>query len=154
LKRICYLKIAENDTVETLIFYGVSMTWEVEDIVEHLVEKIDQKRKRNNRKIRENHENEEVQQVNPVNETVSDVVVVPVREDVESEDERIVMEELNENVHTVRSRLFSEIKHLIKFVLQKRRFDGYTSKTDKERLYMVAEYIREKQRNHEATNRT
>ena len=80
--------------------------------------------------------------MNPISESV----VVPAELHIESDDEKLVMAELNENVHTVRGRLFSEIKHLKKFIPQKRRFDGYTSKTDNERLHMLAEYYREKRR--------
>ena len=43
LRRNCTLKIAENDTMEPLVFQGLSMTWEVEHIVTHLVEKLDQR---------------------------------------------------------------------------------------------------------------
>lgn len=142
LRRICSMKIAENDVMEPLIFYGVSMTWQVEDIVTHLIEKIDQSRKKRNRKNRQARENEEMEEENHVR----DMALVPTGLEEESDDEKLVMAELNADVHTVRGKIFGEIKHLRKFVPNKRRFDGYTSKPDNVRMHMLAEYYREKRR--------
>jgi len=49
-------------------------------------------------------------------------------------------------VHTVKSRLFGEIKQLKKFFSLKRCFDGYTSEMDNERMHMLAKYFQEKRR--------
>jgi hypothetical protein len=128
--------------MEPLIFYGVSMTWQVEDIVTHLIEKIDQSRKKRNRKNRQERENEEMEEENHVR----DMALVSTGLEEESDDEKLVMAELNADVHTVRGKIFGEIKHLRKFVPNKRRFDGYTSKPDNVRMHMLAEYYREKRR--------
>jgi len=45
------------------------MNWEVEVIVMHLVEKLEQMRKRSNRKIRKDKENEGSKEVNQVRDT-------------------------------------------------------------------------------------
>jgi hypothetical protein len=77
----------------------------------------------------------------------TEVATVESVQEMETNDENLVMAEIGEiDKYKLLARLFTEIKHLKKYVPNSRRFDGYTKQTDVGRLRMLADYFRERKK--------
>jgi hypothetical protein len=128
-------KLDHKIYMEPLDFRGVVMIWQLNDIVEHLVELIiAQLMKRRNRKMRK-----DVKIVGIEANVEIGSVPTPVTADMEMDDKKLVMNELGKTCRfQLKARLFWKIKELKKWIKNPGCFDGYTKETDSGQLRMLA----------------
>lgn len=149
LRRICGRKMEEEKVateegrhdprlhMEVLNFGSTTLSWQLNEIVEHLVERLDQMRKQRNRKLnREEGEQMEILEVESTNKNLE------ITEN-DKGDEEIVMEEMGEiDCHSMKQKLTGEIKYLKRFVENPKQFAGYTLMSDEEKIHLLATYFR------------